>query len=167
MDRARAARTKWGGGLTPYAKAARWVATIAGVSLLAMMLWRGGLKLEDRFVQIAGYSAIVMLGAAWILMLLTPAPNALSGRVMRSPLLRQFGKYSYALYLFHVPVRRYIRDTYFPVADFPSWLGSPFPGQLLFYVVATLPAFALAWASWHLYEKQVLKLKARFPYGTR
>jgi peptidoglycan/LPS O-acetylase OafA/YrhL len=76
-----------------------------------------------------------------------------------------FGRYSYALYLFHLPIRRFIRDEYFPVADFPTWLGSPLPGQLLFYVVATAPALLLAWASWHLYERQCLKLTRFFPYG--
>ena len=78
--------------------------------------------------------------------------------------MRTFGRYSYALYLFHVPVRRWVRDTYFPIAAFETWLGSPLPGQILFYVVTTAPALLLAWASWHLYEKQVLKLKEFFPY---
>ena len=78
--------------------------------------------------------------------------------------LRTLGKYSYALYLFHVALRRFIRDEYFPVASFPTLAGSPFPGQLLFYVVTTAPALALAWASWHLYERQWLKVARYFPY---
>ena len=76
-----------------------------------------------------------------------------------------FGTYSYALYLFHVAVRRFIRDEYFPVASFPEWLDSPLPGQLLFYVVATAPALALAWASWHVLEAPILKLRRFFPYS--
>ena len=74
------------------------------------------------------------------------------------------GRYSYALYLFHVPIRRFIRDEYFPVASFPVLFDSPLPGQLLFYVVATAPALALAWLSWHLFEKRILSLNRFFPY---
>jgi peptidoglycan/LPS O-acetylase OafA/YrhL len=84
--------------------------------------------------------------------------------VLGSRPLRALGRYSYALYLFHVPIRRWIRDEYFPVAEFPTLLGSPFPGQLLFYLVATGPALLLAWVSWHVYEKQWLKLTRFFPY---
>jgi hypothetical protein len=62
-------------------------------------------------------------------------------------------------------VRRFIRDEYFPVADFPSWMGSPLPGQLVFYVVTTAPAFLLAWLSWHLLERRALALKRFLPYG--
>jgi peptidoglycan/LPS O-acetylase OafA/YrhL len=69
--------------------------------------------------------------------------------------------------LFHVPIRRFIRDEYFPIASFPTLFGSPLPGQLLFYVVATAPAFALAWASWHLFEKRVLALNRFFPAARR
>jgi peptidoglycan/LPS O-acetylase OafA/YrhL len=109
-----------------------------------------------------GYAALVALAAGG------PAGSWLV-RFFSLSALRTLGKYSYALYLFHVPVRRWVRDTYFPVVAFQTWMGSPLPGQLLFYVVATAPAFLLAWASWHLYEKQVLKLKRFFPYerGTR
>jgi peptidoglycan/LPS O-acetylase OafA/YrhL len=81
--------------------------------------------------------------------------------------LQTLGRYSYALYLFHVPVRRFIRDEYFPVDSFPTWFGSPLPGQLLFYVAATAPALALAWLSWHVYERRWLALARYFPYARR
>jgi peptidoglycan/LPS O-acetylase OafA/YrhL len=34
----------------------------------------------------------------------------------------------------------------------------------VFYVVATLPALALAWISWRIFEQPILRLKRRFPY---
>jgi peptidoglycan/LPS O-acetylase OafA/YrhL len=114
-------------------------------------------------MQTAGYTLLALaFGALVALLALDAAPGC--SRVLNTPVLRAFGKYSYALYLFHIPVRRFIRDEYFPVADFPTWMGSPLPGQMLFYVVATAPAFLLAWLSWHLLESRVLALKGRFPY---
>jgi peptidoglycan/LPS O-acetylase OafA/YrhL len=118
---------------------------------------------EKPGMQTAGYTLLALaFGALVALLALDAAPGC--SRVLNTPVLRAFGKYSYALYLFHIPVRRFIRDEYFPVADFPTWMGSPLPGQMLFYVVATAPAFLLAWLSWHLLESRVLALKGRFPY---
>ena len=145
---------------------ARIVATAAGVIVLAIWF------VEDPFdnadwsepvMQTAGYSALA-LGYAGIVTLAAGGPaDSWLDRFFRFSALRMLGRYSYALYLFHVPVRRFIRDEYFPVASFPTWLGSPLPGQLLFYVAATAPALALAWISWHLYERQWLALARVLP----
>jgi peptidoglycan/LPS O-acetylase OafA/YrhL len=148
-----------------------WARRLAPAALLTVFgIWYVEKPLDDGswtepIMQTAGYTVLaVFFGSLVALAAASPEGSALS-RVFSAPFLRTFGKYSYALYLFHVPVRRWIRDSYFPVAAFPTWLGSPLPGQLLFYVAATAPAFLLAWASWHLYEKQVLKLRQFFPYG--
>ena len=146
---------------------ARIVAASAGVIVLAIWF------VEDPFdnadwgeplMQTAGYSALA-LGYAGIVTLAAGGPaGSWLDRFFRFSALRILGRYSYALYLFHVPVRRFIRDEYFPVASFPTWLGSPLPGQLLFYVAATAPALALAWISWHLYERQWLAIARYLPY---
>ena len=146
---------------------ARMVAPAAGAIVLAVWLIEGPFDTADwgePLMQTAGYTALA-LGYAGIVALAAcgPADSWLS-RFFRISALRTLGRYSYALYLFHVPVRRFIRDEYFPVASFPTVLGSPLPGQLLFYVAATAPALALAWVSWHLYERQWLALTRYFPY---
>ncbi len=149
---------------------ARIVGAAAAVILLSVWL------LEDPFddadwseplMQTAGYT-VLALGYGAIVALAAGGPaDSWIARFFRFSALRILGRYSYALYLFHVPVRRFIRDEYFPVASFPTWLGSPLPGQLLFYVAATAPALALAWISWHLYERQWLALTRYFPYPRR
>jgi peptidoglycan/LPS O-acetylase OafA/YrhL len=116
-------------------------------------------------MQSVGYTALALLFAALLALAVLAPPTSRLARALSAPPLRMFGRYSYALYLFHVPVRRFIRDEYFPVASFPTWLDSPLPGQLLFYVVATAPALALAWVSWHALEAPILKLRRRVPYS--
>lgn len=145
---------------------ARYIAPAAAVAVLG--IWYLEVPLDNRnwtepIMQGAGYTMLALLFGSLVALTVVARPGSGLSRLFSLPLLRTFGTYSYALYLFHVPVRRFVRDTYFPVAAFPTWLGSPLPGQLLFYVVATAPAFFLAWASWHLYEKQMLKLKRFFP----
>ena len=143
-----------------------------GAAVIVLMIWwaedpQNGGDWTEPIMQTAGYTtlalgfgAVVALAAAgdagsWVVRCLSVSP------------LRTLGRYSYALYLFHVPVRRFIRDEYFPVASFPTWFDSPLPGQLLFYVVATAPAFAVAWLSWHLYERRWLALARYFPYAKK
>jgi peptidoglycan/LPS O-acetylase OafA/YrhL len=157
-DRTAAVVVTWSARLAPAA-----ALVFAAIWLLEDPLDDG--SWTESMTQTLGYTALAVFFASLVARVATSSDRSRLARAFSAPLLRTFGQYSYALYLFHVPVRRYIRDTYFPVADFPTWLGSPLPGQLLFYVVATLPALILAVASWHLFEKQILKLKARFPYG--
>jgi peptidoglycan/LPS O-acetylase OafA/YrhL len=121
---------------------------------------------NEPLMQTAGYT-VLALGYGAVVALATGSADSWVARFFSSSILRTFGRYSYALYLFHVPVRRLIRDEYFPVAAFPMLFGSPLPGQLLFYIAATAPALALAWVSWHLYERQWLGLTRYFPYARR
>jgi peptidoglycan/LPS O-acetylase OafA/YrhL len=149
---------------------ARAAGASAGVILFSVWL------LEDPFdnadwseplMQTAGYTALALGYAAVVALAAGDPADSRLARFFSCSALRMLGRYSYALYLFHVPVRRFIRDEYFPVASFPTWLGSPLPGQLLFYIAATAPALALAWISWHLYERQWLALTRYFPYPRR
>ena len=112
-----------------------------------------------------GYSAMAAAYGALLVAAVAAPPTSRLARALTVRPLLVFGAYSYALYLFHYPILGAIRDSAYGPSRFPRLLGSPLPGQLLFYVVATLPALACAWASWHLFEKQFLKLKRFFGPG--
>jgi peptidoglycan/LPS O-acetylase OafA/YrhL len=147
--------------------AARIVAAAAAAALLAIWYLEDPLDNGDQTepLMLTAGCSVLAIGFAAVVAIVAGAPtDSPAARVLGSRPLRALGRYSYALYLFHVPIRRWIRDEYFPVAEFPTLLGSPFPGQLLFYLVATGPALLLAWVSWHVYEKQWLKLTRFFPY---
>jgi peptidoglycan/LPS O-acetylase OafA/YrhL len=58
---------------------------------------------------------------------------------------------------------RIIREFIWAPEQF-ALLGWVWVGQLLFYVLATAPAFAIAWLSWRFFEAPILRLKDRFPY---
>lgn len=147
---------------------ARLVAAAAAIAVLA--IWYAEDPFDDDYwtepiMQTAGYTTLAWGYAALVALAAGGPAHSWLVRFFSIAALRTLGKYSYALYLFHVPVRRFIRDEYFPVASFPTMFGSPLPGQLLFYIVATVPALALAWASWHLYERHWLRLAKSFPYA--
>lgn len=114
-------------------------------------------------MQRAGYSLVALAAAGALIAALNRRTGARWPRLLAAGWLRAFGKYSYALYLFHLPVLRVVREFVFGPDSFDTF-GAAWLGQIVFYVAATLPAMALAWLSWHLVERRVLRAKAWFPY---
>jgi peptidoglycan/LPS O-acetylase OafA/YrhL len=148
-------------GLLPIA---RVVAVISGATLL--VLWATGENYQSVAfsTQTFGYSLLAVFFGA-VLILAACVPNqGWFGRCLHSRFMRAFGKYSYALYLFHLPLRAVVRDTVYGRHQLLTAWGSQIPGQLLFYVIGITLAYAAAWLSWELYESHWLKLKKYFAY---
>jgi len=118
-----------------------------------------------------GFSLLAVLFGGLLILVVTAEPGSSLHRAFGSAFLRTFGKYSYGLYLFHLPIRALIRDRIYGPSNrearfhFPRLLGSELPGQLLFYFVAGAASLGVAWVSFQVFEKQFLKLKRAFPSG--
>lgn len=145
----------------------RWVSTVIIVcvgGLIVCAIQGGHTWWWNRWMQQYGYSLIAVAAGAMLVAAINRPAGSLWPRLLSAGWLRAFGKYSYALYLIHVPVMRAVGNWLFSPGEYET-LGTPrWLTQLLFYVVATAPAFALAWLSWRLFEAPILSLKARFPY---
>lgn len=115
------------------------------------------------YIPAMGFSGLAVLFAGAILAALCAAPNSAVGVLFVNPLVRVFGKYSYCLYLIHLPIRAAFRDLVLTPASFAAYPGGVVVGQLVFYVVSGSAALTIAWLSYHLFEKQFLKLKRYFP----
>ena len=121
----------------------------------------------------AGISLLALLFGALLILVTTAEPGSRLHSFFGSAFLRTFGKYSYGLYLIHLPLRALIRDRIYGSSDRGAWIhyprlfGSELPGQALFYLVAGGASLGGAWLSFHLFEKQFLKLKRFFPSGAR
>ena len=110
------------------------------------------------------------LGFASIMLLATRSrPDSRWRAFWSSRFMTTFGKYSYGLYLFHIPLRALVRDRIFGPEGtparwhFPLVQGSELPAQILFTVVTIPLVLAAAWVSYHLWEKPFLRLKRFFP----
>jgi peptidoglycan/LPS O-acetylase OafA/YrhL len=114
-------------------------------------------------MQTVGYSAIALTGSGMLLTAVTRPSEHLWPRLLSAGWLRAFGKYSYCLYLIHLPVMRMVRAWVLGPAEF-TMLGTPWAGQVIFYVLATAPALAIAWVSWRTFESPILRFKSLFPY---
>lgn len=145
-------------GLQP----ARWIVAITGVACLGIAIWRGGAFNMDPVVLTVGLSLVAIHFAALIAVIRTLPSDHWLVRFFSSKLLRAFGKYSFAIYLVHMPLSALVRDTLYHPHQFLTLWGSKLPGQMLFYVGTTLLVFFVAFASWHLWEKHFLQLKKSF-----
>ena len=115
-------------------------------------------------MQTIGFPLLAVIGASVIAI---GAGNASQNEPVRRflswRLLAAVGKYSYAMYVFHLPLVVALDAVGLHMKTFSG--GNP-PGvfaALTYSVVATAITFLLAFASWHLYEKHFLKLKRHFP----
>jgi peptidoglycan/LPS O-acetylase OafA/YrhL len=82
------------------------------------------------------------------------APTSVGARVAGCAPLRVLGKYSYAFYLFHLPVAAVLSV---------AGLDRQTVGRYGFFSLTVSTTLLLAVASWHLWEKHWLALKDRFP----
>ena len=130
-------------------------------SALIVISWpfTHGFNIYDTVVQIVGYAVLSVLFAAGLLRAVVNPGGELS-RALSLPWLRWLGKYSYAIYVFHLPI----------AAMLTHWLGpivngsAPGPALLALIlhesIVATL-SIGAALISWNLLERRVLALKDR------
>jgi peptidoglycan/LPS O-acetylase OafA/YrhL len=140
------------------------IVVIVGVAgLIAVTILGGHTWWWNRRMQQFGYSLIAVIAGAMLVGAITRPADSLWPRMLSAGWLRAFGKYSYCLYLIHLPVMRAVREWVFNPEE--TLAIAPWIGQVLFYPVAAAPAFALAWLSWRFFEAPILRLKARFPYS--
>lgn len=111
-------------------------------------------------MYIYGFTFIALGAGGLIVMLTTYSENNLLRRIFRIRFLSFFGKYSYAIYLFHrIPIL--FLDKYFKENSI-----SGYPGWFLFSFLALLIPVIMALISWNLFEGPILNLKKYFEYQT-
>ncbi len=154
------------GGLSRLAKWARPAVVSSAVFLGMIFLWRHGLTFRHAVVQTIGFTLLAILYGGILAVAVASPPDTVAGRLFADRFLSFLGRYSYAVYVFHLPVIFYM-GRFFNAGGIPRLAGSQLPGQLLFTTSAASVSLAAALVSWHLYEAQFLKLKALFPYDTK
>jgi len=107
-----------------------------------------------------GYSILALTAAVLVTgMALAGDENNPVGSVLRWAPLRSCGKYSYAMYVFHVPIHKLVGIPLLALL-FGTHVA---PGLMALYAVAVgIVSYLLAYLSWHVYEKRWLNLKHRF-----
>jgi len=111
-------------------------------------------------VRTVGFTILALLFASILTLSVTAEPKGPAGRILGGRVLRFFGKYSYALYIFHVLIVPPIREWVSP-EKLSHTIGA-FGGLVVHIATCFAASILLALLSWHLYEKHFLKLKRFF-----
>jgi peptidoglycan/LPS O-acetylase OafA/YrhL len=111
-----------------------------------------------RYTLIAGGCVSLMALA------LRPSRRNRLRSTLSSELLAFLGKYSYGLYVVHVPIILFAADAGFQADSLPEWGGTLLPGLLLFGATCAALSAACAVVVYHVWEEPFLRLKRRLPY---
>ncbi len=146
---------------------APWIAPAAIAVLAVLFVALGDLTPPlEGWTQTIGLSALAMLFGTVLVYVISSNKGNLAHRALVSTPLMWLGKYSYALYLFHVPTGTILAwKLQAPLREL-SVYGSFLFGQIVFVLIAGAISLALAWLSWRLLEEPFLRAKTLFPYGS-
>jgi len=152
------------GHLETLSKGTLTTALVALAGITAIVIDAGDSWWWNPRMQQIGFTLIAVTSASMLVAALTGAERQWWPWLLTAGWLRAFGKYSYCLYLIHLPIMRLVREYVFEPTEH-AWLAAlPWLGQVMFYVIAIAPAFLLARLSWAMFEAPILRLKEKFPY---
>jgi peptidoglycan/LPS O-acetylase OafA/YrhL len=129
----------------------------SGSLVFGLLLNRG--TLNDGFVLTVGLAGLAVFFSGLIVLSLDAVEGSPLRHVLENHVLRAVGKYSYGIYIFHSLILEVGRQALTPRIHFPGVIS-----ELLALVWVTVATFAVAWLSYHFYEKRFLRLKRFFEY---
>ena len=157
----------------PEAPTPRMVAFLKQVSVLGTALTLGAIILDKSTkssgwaMQTLGFTGVGLLSSSLIFHCVTDGRRTLIRRLMESRWLRALGKYSYALYMFHLAAISAVTSVFPKIDSLPTIGGFLLPWALVRGACDTALALVLALLSWKFLERPALALKERIQYGGR
>lgn len=132
----------------------------AAASVIAMCFVRRTVDHGDPVIATVGFSVIAVTYGA--LLVLALRQGSWPERMLSLRVLRVFGKYSYAMYLFDFPLTVFLS----PKREvFISTAHSYAIGSAIFLAFCLVVNLLVAAASFHLVESPIMRLKKRFKYA--
>jgi len=136
-------------------------ARVLSVGLLAaiVVLWlTGQMDYTATVMNTIGYTLVGVLGMQVVIQAVPVARGPFIDGFFNNRAMRFFGKYSYGLYMFQLPVKGALGLMFFNDA---RMMSSALLWQAVFYVLAGAATTLAALVSWRLLEKRMLALKDR------
>jgi peptidoglycan/LPS O-acetylase OafA/YrhL len=154
-------------GLRSLVKPALWIGPISTVLLAGMIIamqkmgYRRGMGQSPGYV-VCGTSLLAMMYGSLLVLAAAAAKGTRANWFFAHPVLRCYGKYSYAVYLLHLPIVIWTANYLFMPSRF-TFHNTMLPGLLAFYAITFTASLVAAVISWNVLEKHCLKLKDFFP----
>jgi len=145
------------GGVRAILPAMKWAIIVSGIVLVASIVS------NKSFHELVFTVWAVFFGSMIYFSVATPASSVL-GRIGHSRILGFFGKYSYGMYVYQ-NLLFYFLVPWISAEILTQRFGSNSLGRLAYLIGMSIATVVVAYVSWHLYEKQFLKLKVYFEAG--
>lgn len=126
-----------------------WILLISGAVVLATI--GANTSFDFKYFTTYGYTVLAIFFGCSLILVLAEGRYNWAKVIVESKPLTFFGKYSYGLYVYHIPVLRICMHELKGVVSRPVML-----------VLAFILSVVVAYISYHLIEKHFLKLKSKF-----
>jgi len=137
--------------------------TLPALCLVAPLLGLQDLRTQfiaGQFVlSSVSYSLLGIFFGGCLVIAMCAYEESITHRILSSPFLRFFGKYSYCLYICHLPLIIVGTKMGLRSEKLAEVLGNKFAAIVAVNGISFLIAIGIALASWNLFEKPWLKLK--------
>jgi|SaaInlStandDraft_1057018.scaffolds.fasta_scaffold31774_2 peptidoglycan/LPS O-acetylase OafA/YrhL len=136
-------------------------AAIGTLTVLGISFYEGGYRMDGFLAQTLGYTMFAAACAGLIAVIVShegSSPGVL--RFFESKVLQHLGNRSYAIYVMHMPLLVMMTVIYQQRLANKDQSGSL---DIQCFMIVIVVCLILAELSWHLFEKQFLKLKKHFP----
>ena len=155
-----------GGAAAAVTRVPGWLARVRAIArpllYLAAIVFLVGLAFTHNYSrtlpagQVLGYSLLALVFMLFVLAAAGSAASRPSGivRALQFGPLRAFGRYSFAMYLFHKPLHEIWGKPL--LESFGLYSTHDLTISLMYVATGTLVTFSLGWASYNLLEKHLL-----------
>lgn len=151
-----------------YARAVKWMPHISWSSFAYILVF---MSLSRNFapvgpgITVLNQTVAALLFAAMLFFAIQPEVNRPTHwqKVLTSAPLRSVGKYSYAIYVFHLPMVQIMNGFW---KDFFSQ-KPPLVGVTGFSILIFVASYAAAYCSWYLLERPCLSMKRFFSSNSK
>jgi peptidoglycan/LPS O-acetylase OafA/YrhL len=145
----------------------RWPVVIFGgcvVTFVALHLLPDPAEHFQSLVRAVRYTLIAGACGSLLALALNQSPADRLRRALSTAPLVFLGKYSYGLYVVHVPIILFVASAGLHASSLPAWSGSLLPGLLLFGLGSSGLSIACAVVLYQAWEEPFLRLKQHLPY---
>jgi len=134
------------------------VSSVSMVFFVALSALAQHSRTCDYLLWTLGSTALVLMFGTWLIFALSPTTNAINVACSQR-FAQEAGKYSYGAYVLHQPLLNLLQSRGFGTQMLVPYLHSEALSVLVVTLVSLIVTATAALLSWHLFEKQFLKLK--------
>jgi peptidoglycan/LPS O-acetylase OafA/YrhL len=145
---------------------AGWALALTSLAVSVVVMQAGSYATGRPEIDFVGRTPLVLFFGALVAVCVV-APRTIIARALAIAPLRFFGRYSYAMYVLHMPVFAALSALHVSIRRLAAPTGSLLVGYVEFFTLAMLATTLSALASYYLLERHFMSLRDRLRGDSR